>query len=116
MAAIQAFCGLDCGTCDAYLATQRNDRTGLELTAQKWGKEFGGTYGPDMCVCDGCTSGGRISTAHAATCAVRRCASERGVTTCAHCQDYACEILKGFFTVAPVLKDKLEAIRKTLGR
>jgi hypothetical protein len=35
MAKIQAFCGLDCGECEAYIATQRNDRAGLEATARK---------------------------------------------------------------------------------
>jgi len=116
VAGIQAFCGLDCGECEAYVATQKNDQAGLERAAQKWSKEFGGKYSADMCVCDGCPSGKRISTAHAVTCAVRRCASSRGVKTCAHCPDYGCETLKGFFGFAPVLKEKLEAIRKTLGK
>jgi hypothetical protein len=116
MSRIQAFCGLDCGECEAYIATQENDRARLETVAQKWGKEFGGKYGADMCICDGCPSGKRISTAHAATCAVRRCASGRGVQTCAHCPDYGCETLKGFFAFAPILKDKLETIRAGLGK
>ena len=29
-------------------------------------------------------------------------------------RDYGCETLKGFFAFAPVLKDKLEAIRKEI--
>jgi hypothetical protein len=36
--------------------------------------------------------------------------------TCAHCRDYDCETLKGFFAFAPVLRDKLEAIRKEIGK
>lgn len=119
MAGIRAFCGLDCGECEAYVATQANDRAGLEAIARKWTAEYGGgdkEYSADMCVCDGCPSGGRISSAHAATCGLRLCASARGVETCAHCPDYGCETLKGFFAFAPVLKDKLEAIRKELGK
>ncbi len=115
MAKIQAYCGLDCGECEAYIATQINDRAGLEEVAKKWAAQFGAkNISADMCICDGCPSGKRTSTAHAVTCAIRVCASKRGVTTCAHCQDYDCEILKGFFTFAPVLKDKLEAIRKEI--
>jgi len=29
----QVFCGLDCGECEAYVATQKNDRAGLEPAA-----------------------------------------------------------------------------------
>ena len=117
MAKIQAYCGLDCGECEAYISTQINDRAGLEETAKKWAEHFGAkNISADMCVCDGCPSGKRISTAHAVNCGIRLCASARGVTTCAHCKDYGCDTLKGFFAFAPVLKEKLEAIRKELGK
>ena len=117
MAMIQAYCGLDCGECEAYIATQKNDRDGLEVAARKWAQQFGAqNISADMCICDGCPSGKRTSTAHAVNCAIRLCASARGVTTCAHCRDYGCETLKGFFTFAPVLKEKLEAIRKEIGK
>jgi hypothetical protein len=112
-----AYCGIDCGECEAYIATQADDRAGLEATAKKWAQQYGGKdLGPEVCVCDGCSSGQRISTAHAATCAIRLCASQRGVVTCAHCDDYGCAILTQFFAFAPVLKDKLEAVRKELGK
>ena len=117
MIKVQAFCGLDCGDCEAYIATQTNDRAGLEATAKKWAAQYGGgTIVADACVCDGCPSGKRISTAHAATCALRLCASARAVVTCAHCPDYGCPTLLGFFAFAPVLKEKLEAIRKDIGK
>ncbi len=117
MAGLQAYCGLDCSECEAYIATQNNDRAGLEKAAAKWTAEFGAkNLTADMCVCDGCAAGKRAGTAHAATCGLRLCASSRKVETCAHCPDYACETLSGFFAFAPVLKDKLEAIRKQLGK
>jgi len=117
MVKIQAYCGLDCGECEAYVATQKNHRAGLEATAKKWAEQFGGKdVSADMCLCDGCPSGKRTSTAHALTCAIRVCASARGVVTCAHCQNYGCETLKQFFAFAPVLKEKLEAIRIELGK
>ncbi|HPD32656.1 MAG TPA: DUF3795 domain-containing protein [Phycisphaerae bacterium] len=116
MARLQAYCGLDCSECEAYIATQKNDRAGLEKAAAKWTAEFGAkNLTADMCVCDGCAAGKRASTAHAATCDLRLCASSRKVETCAHCPDYACETLKGFFAFAPALKDKLEVIRRQLG-
>jgi hypothetical protein len=117
MAKILAYCGLDCGECEAYIATQANDRAGLEAAAKKWSEQFGGqNLSADMCLCDGCSTGKRTSTAHASTCAIRLCASGRGVITCAHCADYGCATLQQFFAYAPVLKDKLEAIRKEIGK
>ena len=116
MAKIQAYCGLDCGECGACIATQRNDRAGLEATARQWAEQFGAkNITADMCVCDGCSAGKRISTAHAATCGIRLCASGRGVATCAHCPDYGCATLQQFFAFAPVLREKLEEIRKDIG-
>ncbi len=117
MAEILAYCGLDCGECEAYIATQKNDKAGLEATAKKWAAQFGGKeLGAEACVCDGCSTGKRTSTAHAATCAIRVCASGRKVATCAHCADYGCATVQGFMNFAPALKEKLEAIRKELGR
>jgi len=117
MAQLLAYCGIDCGECEAYIATQNNDQSGLEATAKKWAAQYGGKeIAADMCVCDGCSTGPRYSSAHSATCGIRVCASKRGVVTCAHCPDYGCEILKQFFAFAPVLKEKLEAIRKEIGK
>jgi len=117
MAKIQAYCGLDCGECEAYIATQADDRAGLEKTAQQWAVQFGAkNINADMCICDGCPSGKRISTAHAVSCGIRLCASARKVATCAHCPDYGCATVQQFFAFAPVLKEKLEAIRKELGK
>ena len=117
MAKIQAYCGLDCGECEAYLATQAGDRAGLEATAKKWSEQYGGgVIAAEACVCDGCSAGGRVSTAHAATCGIRLCASGRGLATCAHCPDYPCATLQPFFAFAPVLKERLEAIRKELAK
>ncbi|MBN2206395.1 MAG: DUF3795 domain-containing protein, partial [Candidatus Aminicenantes bacterium] len=110
MAKIQAYCGLDCGACEAYLATQADDQAGLQKTAEQWSVQYGGkNVTAAMCVCDGCSSGKRISSAHAATCAVRLCAEARKVATCAHCADYGCPTLQQFFAFAPILKEKLEA-------
>jgi hypothetical protein len=117
MAKILAYCGLDCGECEAYIASQKNDRAGLEATAKKWAAQFGGNLvTADACICDGCSTGIRKSTAHCATCTIRLCASKREVVTCAHCADYGCATLQQFFAFAPVLKEKLEAIRKDLGK
>jgi hypothetical protein len=117
MAKIQAYCGIECAECEAYIATQKDDRAELEAVAKKWAAQFGGKeMGADACVCDGCSTGKRAATAHSLTCGIRVCASKRGVVTCAHCPDYGCATLQGFFAFAPVLKEKLETIRNGLGK
>jgi len=117
MAKLLSYCGLDCGECEAYIATRKNDRPGLEAVAADWSRRYAGpNLGADACICDGCATGGRASAAHAASCGIRACASKRGVATCAHCPDYGCAILQQFFAFAPALKDKLEAIRREIGK
>jgi hypothetical protein len=117
MAKILAYCGLDCGECEAYLATQKNDRDELEKIAKKWAEAYGAKdCSADMCVCDGCPEGKRLSTAHAISCGIRLCASSRQVPTCAHCEAYICDTLRQFIQFAPVLGEKLEKIRKELGK
>lgn len=56
-----AYCGLDCGKCDAYLATINDDQVLREKTAKRW-------------VCD-------------SLCAIRQCALKKDVMTCGDCPD-----------------------------
>jgi len=112
-----SYCGLNCLECEAYIATQANDSEALKKVAEKWAKEYGSTcLSVEKCICDGCKSRKRISTAHAHKCSVRLCAITKRVETCAHCKDYICSTLEQFLNYAPSLKDGLEKIRKELGR
>ena len=115
MAAMIAFCGLDCAGCEAYIATQANDEDAKLKLLEKWRVEFGA---PDMplsaVTCDGCTSTGRLG-GYCQECAVRACAVAKGVENCAHCADYeTCETLQGFIVNIPSAKANLEAIRAAL--
>jgi len=107
-------CGIDCNECEAYIATQANNSEQLTAVAEKWSAEFDGDISPENCICDGCTSGGRLSTAHANQCGLRVCAAEKGFPTCAHCPDYRCELLQQFVAFAPELGKKLDIIRDGL--
>ncbi len=114
MEPIYAACGLDCALCDAYQATQANDQQAKERILAKWRVDF---HVPDMPIeavtCDGCMTGERHG-GYCLDCGVRKCAVERGLPTCAHCPDYACEIIQGFFKMAPQVQTTLDAMRKTL--
>ena len=113
---IIAYCGLNCTECPAYVATQSGDPAAVEKVAAQWREAFNM---PDLTaesvICDGCLAqaSGRLS-GYCATCAVRACAVERAVINCAHCADYACEKLTGFWVHAPEAKATLEQIRAAL--
>jgi hypothetical protein len=97
-----AYCGLVCTDCPAYIATQSNDPAAMEKVAEQWRKQFNmPQITADSILCDGCTlTGGRLS-GYCQTCKIRACAMDRSVPNCAHCADYACEDLRGFFVHAP---------------
>jgi len=115
MERIVAYCGLVCSDCDGYVATQSNDLEALKRVAQRAREEFGLEDATAQTMrCDGCLkdTGRRIS--YCAACEIRACAVERGVTNCAHCPDYACEKLEGFFAQAMEARPVLDEIRASL--
>ncbi len=109
-----AYCGLVCTDCPAYIATQADDRAALEQVAAQWREEYGA---PDMTgesiMCDGCIVEGR-KCSHCAECEIRACGIARGVVNCAHCDDYGCEKIEGFFGFVPDARAVLEAVREGL--
>jgi hypothetical protein len=88
-----ASCGLNCGECAAYKATQANDTEKLSELASKWGRDRGFTA-QDM-LCDGCTSD-RVYKG-CTSCAVRNCAREQGIKVCSQCGEYPCGKLEGLW-------------------
>jgi hypothetical protein len=63
--------------------------------------------------CEGCKSSGGILAPYCQTCAIRKCASEKQVLTCAHCQEYpSCTVET--WTIFPVLRKKIDQIRSDL--
>ncbi|MCJ7701103.1 MAG: DUF3795 domain-containing protein [Anaerolineales bacterium] len=105
-----AYCGLECSTCPAYVATQDNDIAKLTDLAQEW---FGGEIEPSQILCDGCNAGGRLMH-WCSECSIRACASERGEENCAHCDDYGCEKLQKVFEQSVEAKANLDRIRALL--
>ncbi len=103
-------CGLVCTECPAYLATQADDAAKAAEIAAAWSKAYSAKIAVDDVWCDGCLVEGR-KCSHCGECGIRACATERGHDNCAHCPDYACEQLQGFFGMVPHAKAKLEEIR-----
>lgn len=106
---LTAICGPSCAKCQAYIATQNNDKTELERLAEEWTKGLGKTFTVNDIICDGCrVPDGRLS-AYCATCEIRLCAQNKNVITCAHCSFCPCEKI-----VAPPAIEALAAIKQSL--
>lgn len=79
-----AYCGLYCGACPLYRATQ--DGT-LEAAAS-------GGVAAEHLRCLGCRSG-KVSI-YCLNCSMKKCASRQGLVSCADCPDFPCRVLRAF--------------------
>jgi hypothetical protein len=119
MGEVIAYCGLACQTCPIYLATREEDEGAQERMraeiAQLCREQYGMTYEPqDITDCDGCRTGeGRLFSA-CRNCGIRNCARQRGLESCAYCDEYICEKLEAFFASEPSARTHLDEIRKML--
>ena len=105
-----AYCGLDCGSCDAYLATVRNDQALREKTARLWAALNQAPILPEHINCLGCRMDGVKTVFCDSLCAIRRCAVEKGVATCGSCPD-----LDGCRTVGALHLNSPEARKNLMG-
>ena len=115
MNSMLAYCGIDCGNCPSYKATQSNDRDELEKTAEMWRKQYNA---PDMTVesimCDGCMNNGRLS-GYCGMCKIRACASGKDIVTCAECNEYStCGDLAEFHKHATQAKQTLDGLKASV--
>ncbi len=109
-----AFCGLECSQCPAYVAAQTDDNRLRAETAQLWSKEYNIEVNPEGINCDGCKSDSGRLINHCSVCKIRKCGIEKQVSTCAHCDDFACDTLNKFFAVVPQAEENLIVIRNSL--
>ena len=87
-----AYCGLDCETCEARLATVNRDRALREKVAKLWSELNGVEITPEMISCDGCRLDGAKTPYCDGLCPIRQCALGRSVETCGCCGEMdACE-------------------------
>ncbi len=109
-----AFCGLVCSECPAFIATKEDDDNKRKETAEEWSKQFNTSIKPEDINCEGCVSNSEVLFSHPRLCEIRKCGQEKGITNCAHCDEYACDRLNDFFKGVPGAKVTLDSIRKTL--
>jgi hypothetical protein len=104
-------CGLTCGECPAYLATQKDDDKERARVAEMWNKEFKANLKTEDINCDGCLSEGPRVFSHTKVCEIRKCGKEKQVPNCGHCDEYACDRITEFFKMAPDAKSTLDGIK-----
>ena len=89
-----AYCGLDCETCEARMATMNNDDALRKKVARLWSELNGVEITPEMINCVGCRIDGVKSPYCDSLCPIRHCALKRGVETCGDCGEMeSCEKL-----------------------
>jgi hypothetical protein len=104
-------CGLDCATCDARIATIKNDDKLRKATAEKWRIQYNA---PDMSLeminCTGCRVKG-VKLGHASVCEIRKCAIAKGFNTCGDCTEMeTCNVVSGIHKYVPEAKKNLKSL------
>lgn len=78
-------CGLNCATCEARIATVKNDDQLRKITADKWKVMYNSAeLTPSMINCTGCREEG-VKFIHCNECEIRNCARTKGFNTCGEC-------------------------------
>ena len=105
-----AYCGLNCETCQARIATINNDNELREKVSKLWSELNGVEITPEMINCDGCRMEGVKTPYCDSLCPVRQCALGRGVENCADCPEVrTCE------KVGMIFRNNAEARKNLTG-
>ena len=80
-----AYCGLNCETCEARLATVNNDNELRKKVAVEWSKLNQVEILPEMINCEGCRMDGVKTPFCDSLCQIRQCAMSQKVETCISC-------------------------------
>ena len=109
MKQLTACCGLDCESCDARIATVRDDNELREKTAQLWSKL---NNIPEITAatinCMGCRADGVKFAYCSDYCEIRKCVSGKGFNTCGDCDELdSCQIVGAVLQHAPGARENL---------
>lgn len=82
-----AYCGLDCESCEARIATVNDDNELRNKVAKEWSELNHMEITPEMINCSGCRIPGAKTPYCEKLCPIRQCAMERKVETCGACPE-----------------------------
>ena len=89
-----AYCGLDCESCEARLATLNNDNALRQRVAKGWSELNGVEITAEMINCSGCRVPGVKTPYCDSLCPIRQCAMGKQMETCGRCLEMnTCEKL-----------------------
>jgi hypothetical protein len=113
-----AYCGLTCDSCSIHLATLEKDKSQQQTMRESIVEQCSQLYGMnlqlvDITDCDGCKANSGKLFSGCWNCEIRKCASVKNIENCAYCSDYACGILKEYFSHDSSAQARLEKIRRT---
>lgn len=100
-----AACGLYCGSCGIYLATQENNTGKLLQYAIVLKQSFGET------LCDGCRAD-RKSVHCSKICSIMECTYNKRIEFCGACPDFPCKEITDFQSKMPHRVEILESQNK----
>lgn len=82
-----AYCGLNCETCEARLATVNDDNELRLKVSNEWSELNGVEITPEMINCVGCRVAGVKTPYCDSLCPIRQCAMGRKMETCGGCSE-----------------------------
>jgi len=82
-----AYCGLNCETCEARLATINNDDALRAKVAKEWGEMNQMEFKKEWINCEGCRIDGIKTMFCDSMCKIRQCALGKSVETCKDCAE-----------------------------
>ena len=101
--------GLDCEKCDAYIATVNDDQALREKTAKLWAELNNAPILPEHINCEGCRMNGAKTVFCDSLCGIRKCALNKGVSTCGDCPDLeTCPTVGAILENNPAALDNLK--------
>ncbi len=102
-----AYCGLNCETCDARIATVHHDDVLRRRVAKEWSELNGIEITPEMIRCAGCRIDGPKTPYCESLCPIRQCAMNKQIQTCGTCTEMkTCEKL------AAITNGNADALRR----
>lgn len=108
---VYAFCGVDCGACPAFHASERLAMAERQKIAEQWSKQYNGSFTAADVDCVGCAPRDGVHVGYCAMCPIRACAVEKAVASCALCDQFGCEKLEGFLKNSPNARENLAKLR-----
>ena len=108
-----AYCGIDCKTCEARIATVNDDDELRSKVSKLWSELNDIEITPQMINCTGCRVEGPKTVFCNSICPIRQCALEKKVETCADCSEMEkCEKLEMIFENNHYAFENLKNYRK----